>query len=99
MKLLILSVTLALSLNASAGCLEVRRDAHATMDARQRGVDVNVVLNIARGKSETDDIFGAYFRMILSAYNEPQFRTKRYQAKASNKFADKYFMACKQVSA
>jgi hypothetical protein len=99
MRLLLLTVLLTLSLNLSASCLTVQRDTKATMDARQRGVDINVVIEIAKEKSMSEDIFGAYFRMILRAYSVPQFDNKESRDKASKDFSLEYYSRCHEVSA
>jgi hypothetical protein len=98
MKKLILAATMALSFSASADlCKPIQEDAKSTMDARQRGVSINTVIGIAKEVSEDDELFDSYLRMILRAYNTPQYDTGKYRAKASREFALEYYIACKQL--
>jgi len=98
MKKLILAAAIAVSLNATAStpvdpCLTLKVTAESIMKARQGGIDVTVVVDLAK-EGASEELFKAYMKLIADAYNQPRFNTKKYKDEAIQEFANDYYIAC-----
>jgi len=92
MKKLLFTTTILLSSITSyaeemASCETIEQMASVTMMARQGGVPMKTVYDAAK-----DSKFAQ--KMVIEAYETPQYNTTEYKERAQQKFADKYYMKC-----
>lgn len=83
-------LVLAGSLSANAQkivCNDLQELSYKIMDLRQAGIPASQVIAIADGNR-------VVLSIIISAYEEPQYRTIEYQIRASKEFANKVYIEC-----
>lgn len=92
MKKLLLAVALTTALTApvhaeKASCEDIAGLAKSVMSARQNGVSLSKLIKIT-GK---DNLMKT---MVMLAYDETRFSTKKFQDRAVSKFENKWMLAC-----
>jgi hypothetical protein len=89
-KCILVMLALAGSFSANAQktvCNDLQELAYKIMELRQTGIPASQVIGAADGNK-------VVLSVIISAYDEPQYRTIEYQARASREFANKVFIDC-----
>ena len=83
-----LATLMALSTNAASAdlCKVMADTAELMMQARQRGVPMQVIMDAAEMKSHK--------RMVVEAYETPRYITKEVQLRQVQNFRDRWYMWC-----
>lgn len=68
-------------------CKQVEESASVTMQARQSGIPLSRVLEIAADSEMLKTI-------AIDAYNTPKFATESYKVNAISEFTNKWLLAC-----
>ena len=66
--------------------------AHSIMKIRQNGVALSTQLGLVKEKMPS--VFPAFKPIIIMAYEETQWNSKKLRADAANEFRDKIELAC-----
>jgi hypothetical protein len=93
MKKLLTATMLTLSLTSWAQsktderCSELAEFSQTVMEARQRGIDMQRLIQLSQGNELA-------IRIIIEAYDVPRYRTSEYQQNAVTEFANKIQVTC-----
>jgi hypothetical protein len=71
-------------------CKQVETLAESVMTARQKGVPLSKIIEIAE-ESEIGDTIRA---MAMEAYSGPAYSTREYQDRKIRQFTDDWYLAC-----
>ena len=91
MKRLAIALTLIIMASTSyavpSKCSEIHRFATTIMDARQSGVELTRMLEIADGNQLTIDL-------IVDAFRAPQFNGDAFKKRSIKDFAERWMLSC-----
>jgi len=76
-----------------AFCKSLGKAARQTMQARQNGTDISVVIDLANNAGPARDVLR---RMILMAYEKPQYSTESMKEETIKDFANQTQLNCYQ---
>jgi ABC-type microcin C transport system permease subunit YejB len=75
-------------------CSNVNQASQAMMDARQKGVQMKVMMTELNKLGMDANQLQMYQAMLIDAFSTPAYQSKEYRSKAVNDFANKYYSEC-----
>lgn len=103
MKKLSYLTLIALCVSASAAtadealCVKKSEFATASMEARQAGVPLSVILESISEGGTPDDVASEMKRLAVTAYKEPDWRGEAQQKRATTEFANMVLVECMEA--
>ena len=94
---------IALCVSASAAtadealCVKKSEFATASMEARQAGVPLSVILESISEGGTPDDAASEMKRLAVAAYKEPDWRGEAQQKRATTEFANMVLVECMEA--
>ena len=75
-------------------CLNIKNVASTIMNARQTGVDAQVVVDKLGKEVKEEWLYRAHMHIVIDAYQRPVYETDLYRKRIISAFANKYYIAC-----